>query len=68
VRAKGARFVRSAGIRSPMGGGIAAYADGAAARAALAALGAPGAVVTWAEVLAGEPATADVHAHNGSGD
>jgi copper chaperone NosL len=81
LRADDARFLHSAGVRSPMGGGLAAYADAAAARSALARLGGvAGAVVTWAEVIAATPATATpaaatsatadegAHAHPGHGD
>jgi copper chaperone NosL len=71
LRADDARFLHSASVRSPMGGGLAAYTDDAAARTALSRLGGvEGAVLTWDEVVAATPAAADqgAHAHHGHGE
>jgi copper chaperone NosL len=50
--AEGASYVRAPDLPTPMGYGLAAFADRAAAQAAVAHLG--GEVVTWDEVLAEE--------------
>lgn len=49
ITVEDAHFVHSERIRSPMGGGLAAYADEAAARRVLAETG--GALLAWADVL-----------------
>lgn len=63
VAAEEAVFLRSPGLRTPMGGGLSAHADAHGARAAQDELG--GEVLRWAEVLrqAGEPGAHAAHAH-----
>jgi copper chaperone NosL len=64
IRAEDAIFVQSPALRTPMGGGLAAYADRAAAGAVLQDLGS-GELLSWAAVLAGAPATGGADAHGG---
>jgi nitrous oxide reductase accessory protein NosL len=70
LRAEDAAFLRSPALRTPMGGGLAAFASAADAGAAAADLG--GVVLTWTEVLAQQPAAGgadaghDDHAGHGT--
>lgn len=63
VEAAAAQFVVAPGLATPMGHGIAAFADPAAARALAAEFG--GGVLTWEDLLARPPADEISHEHEG---
>lgn len=63
VPAREAWFVRSTAIRSPMAGGLMAFADEAEARATAGESG--GELLRWAELLADPPAHESTHGHGG---